>query len=132
MTNAICSSEENLRNPITSRGSYLDLAIHFCRKNGILSRDPVSLTACLGLDELGEQGEAARLLDEHPVLLGLAEGPQGVRSATRHLKYSQDYCCQGQVLRIHDILLWIRIWIRGSIPLTSGSGFGSRSCFFRH
>ncbi len=25
------------------------------------------------------------------------------------------------VLRIHDILLWIRIWIRGSMPLTNGS-----------
>ncbi len=37
------------------------------------------------------------------------------------------------VLRIHDILVWIRIriWIRGSMPLTngSGSGFGSASCF---
>ncbi len=35
-------------------------------------------------------------------------------------------------LRIHDILVWIRI--RGSMPLTngSGSGFGSGSCNFRH
>jgi hypothetical protein len=34
------------------------------------------------------------------------------------------------VLRIHDILGWIRIriWIRGSMPLTNGSG----SCYFRH
>ncbi len=34
------------------------------------------------------------------------------------------------VLRIHDILGWIRIriWIRGSMPRTNGSG----SCFFRH
>ncbi len=33
------------------------------------------------------------------------------------------------MLRIHDILGWIRIRIRGSIPLTngSGSGFGSGS-----
>jgi hypothetical protein len=30
------------------------------------------------------------------------------------------------VLRIHDILLWIRI--RGSMHLTNGSG----SCYFRH
>ncbi len=30
------------------------------------------------------------------------------------------------VLRIHDILRWIRIWIRGSMPLTNGSG----SCYF--
>ncbi len=29
------------------------------------------------------------------------------------------------VLRIHDILGWIRIRIRGSMPLTNGSGFGS-------
>ncbi len=32
------------------------------------------------------------------------------------------------VLRIHDILGWIWIWIQGSKPLTNGSG----SCFFRH
>jgi hypothetical protein len=42
------------------------------------------------------------------------------------------------VLWIHDILGWIRIWIRGSIPLTngSGSGFGSGCesgfCYFRY
>ncbi len=30
------------------------------------------------------------------------------------------------VFRIHDILVWIRI--RGSMPLTNGSG----SCYFRH
>jgi hypothetical protein len=29
------------------------------------------------------------------------------------------------VLRIHDILVWIRI--RGSMPLTNGSGFGGGS-----
>jgi len=36
------------------------------------------------------------------------------------------------VLRIHDILVWIRI--RGSMLLIngSGSGFGSGSCYFRH
>jgi hypothetical protein len=36
------------------------------------------------------------------------------------------------VFRIHGILVWIRIWIRirirGSMPLTNGSG----SCYFRH
>jgi hypothetical protein len=38
------------------------------------------------------------------------------------------------VLRIHDILVWIRIriWIRGSMPLTNGSESGSGSCYFRH
>ncbi len=34
------------------------------------------------------------------------------------------------VLRIHDSVVWIRI--RGSMPLTNGSGFGSGSCYFRH
>ncbi len=34
------------------------------------------------------------------------------------------------VFRILDILVWIRI--RGSMPLTNGSGFGSGSCYFRH
>ncbi len=36
------------------------------------------------------------------------------------------------VLRIHAILMWIRIRIRGSLPLTDGSGFGSRSFYFHH
>jgi hypothetical protein len=34
------------------------------------------------------------------------------------------------VFRIHDILVWIRIRIRGSMPLTNGSGSGY--CYFRH
>ncbi len=34
------------------------------------------------------------------------------------------------MLRIHDILVWT--WIRGSMPLTNGSQFGSGSCYFRH
>ncbi len=33
------------------------------------------------------------------------------------------------VFRIHDILMWIRI--RGSVPLTTGSGCGSGSCYIR-
>jgi hypothetical protein len=33
-------------------------------------------------------------------------------------------------LRMLDILVWIRI--RGSIPLSNGSGFGSGSCYFHH
>jgi hypothetical protein len=36
------------------------------------------------------------------------------------------------VLRIHDILVWIRIWIRGSMPLTNGFGCRSGSCTFHH
>jgi hypothetical protein len=37
------------------------------------------------------------------------------------------------VLRIHDILVWIRIriWIHGSMPLTNGSGCGS-GCYASH
>ncbi len=42
--------------------------------------------------------------------------------------YTYTYLCQEPVLRIHDILGWIRIRIRGSMPLTNGSG----SCYFRH
>ncbi len=36
--------------------------------------------------------------------------------------------------RIHDILVWFRILISGSMPLTnwSGSGFWSESCYFHH
>ncbi len=34
------------------------------------------------------------------------------------------------VFRIHDILVWIRI--RGSMPLTNGSGSECGSCCFRH
>ncbi len=38
------------------------------------------------------------------------------------------------MLRIYDILVRIRIWIRGSMPLTNGSKFesGSESCYFHH
>jgi hypothetical protein len=36
------------------------------------------------------------------------------------------------VLRIHDILVWILIWIRGSMPLTNRSGCGSGSSYFRN
>jgi hypothetical protein len=31
------------------------------------------------------------------------------------------------MFRIHDILVWIRIRIHGSMPLTNGPGFGSGS-----
>jgi hypothetical protein len=50
---------------------------------------PSTITACLGLDELGEEREAARLLDKHPILLGLAEGPEGVGPASRHLRRAE-------------------------------------------
>jgi hypothetical protein len=54
-------------------------------------------------------------------------------------RYTVDLCKSlGYVLRIHKILVWIQIRIRGSMPLTSGcgsgseSGNGSGSCYFRH
>ncbi len=47
------------------------------------------------------------------------------------LKKMGDIIVWQAVLRIHDIILmWIRI--RGSMPLTYGSGCGSGSCCFRH
>jgi hypothetical protein len=36
------------------------------------------------------------------------------------------------VLRIRDILVRIRIWISGSVPLTIGSGSSSRSCYYSY
>jgi hypothetical protein len=39
---------------------------------------------------------------------------------------------KNSVLPIHDILVWIRIRIRGSIHLTNGTGSGSGSCYFHH
>jgi hypothetical protein len=39
-------------------------------------------------------------------------------------------CTCTAVLRIHDILMWIRVRVRGSMPLAKG--FGSGSCYFRH
>jgi hypothetical protein len=53
---------------------------------------------------------------------------EGGRTAGHSTIYNYEYITA--VLRIHDILVWIRIriWIRGSMPLTNGS----RSCYFRH
>ncbi len=39
--------------------------------------------------------------------------------------YSTCSRCTVRQFRIHDILVWIRIQIRGSMPLINGSGFGS-------
>ncbi len=46
----------------------------------------------------------------------------------RHRVVLRQAWCLQAVLRIHDILGRIRIRIRGSMPLTNGSG----SCYFRH
>jgi hypothetical protein len=47
-------------------------------------------------------------------------------------QFKQQIQAKKSVLRIHDILVWIRIRIRGSMPLTNGSGFASGSCYFHH
>jgi hypothetical protein len=47
---------------------------------------------------------------------------------TRTSKEQYGTCCP--VLRIRDILVWIRIRIRGSMPLTSGSGSWIRILLF--
>ncbi len=50
-------------------------------------------------------------------------------------RFAALYCKEFRaVLRIHDIFVWIQIHIRGSMPLTngSGSGCGSGSCYFYH
>jgi hypothetical protein len=52
---------------------------------------------------------------------GAEEGAGGGQQAAEDLQ---------AVLRIHYILLWIRIRIRGSMPLTNG--FGSGSFYFHH
>ncbi len=53
----------------------------------------------------------------------------------RSILFRGAFSVNHSVLRIQDILVWIRIriWIRGSMPLPIGSGFGSGcgSCYFR-
>jgi hypothetical protein len=49
-----------------------------------------------------------------------------VTMANRNTHRSQkDNIIKKTVLRIYEILVWIRIRIRESIPVTNGSGFGS-------
>jgi hypothetical protein len=63
---------------------------------------------------------------------GCAQGEGARRGAhmTMHVKYTILKVECTAVLRIRDILVWIRIWIRGSMPLTNGSGCGS--FYFHH
>ncbi len=51
-------------------------------------------------------------------------------SSTFRRQEVMKHLCFQAVFRIHDILVWIRIRILGSMPLTNGSGSGS--CYFRH
>jgi hypothetical protein len=48
----------------------------------------------------------------------------------KNFEHLNNFSCILAVLRIHDILVWIRI--RGSMPLTNGSGCGSGSFYFHH
>jgi hypothetical protein len=63
--------------------------------------------------------------------------PSWKQIVVQHFIYSLTRCeylygIRTSVFRIHDILVWIRMWIRGSMPLTngSGSGCGYVSCYF--
>ncbi len=63
-----------------------------------------------------------------PCLAWAACGP-GPLTSLRSRPGSQTRWVSSPVMRIHEIL--VRIRISGSIPLTSGSGCGSGSCYFR-
>ncbi len=55
----------------------------------------------------------------------------GAHSRTHRLRQGREpFHISYPLLRIHDILVWIRI--RGSMPLTNGSGCGSGSFYFHH
>ncbi len=58
-------------------------------------------------------------------ILNLFDPGSGIRDGTIGIRYLGSGINMQPVLRIHDILGWIRIRIRGSMPLTNGSGFGS-------
>ena len=100
------------------------------------SRLILVVRSLLGFDVWGLVGGA-----QHPQCTGPGDGSQQGQAVVHHqLQRRREGASQlppGQlllpVLRIHDILGWIRIriWIRRSMPLTNGSGCGSGSCYFR-
>ncbi len=69
---------------------------------------------------------AVRLLPPPPPSRPLLPQHLRIYRTHRQLALSNKTVSYITVLRIHDILVWIRI--RGSMPLTNGSG----SCFFHH
>jgi hypothetical protein len=74
------------------------------------------------------------LLQQRPQLTGLAtRNPFKIMHGIRE-KLIHPFLTLCAVWRIHDILGWIRIRIRGSMPLACGSGFGfgSGSFYFHH
>ena len=64
--------------------ALLRRALLQCSNDGNQQRD------VLGLDQSGQQGEAARLLDEHSVLFGLTEGPEGVGPTSGNLHVQRE------------------------------------------
>ncbi len=90
-----------------------------------------------GLDQLepgdgGGEGVLAAPPHQHQGVGCHTQQPQ----QRRHLPYLIQLLLQlhqvhkfQSVLRIHGILVWIRI--RGYMPLTNGAGSGSKSCNFR-
>jgi hypothetical protein len=70
-----------------------------------------------------------RVLGTAFTVIPLTSGRYLVQSVPGELSQDQ---VRSPVLRIHGILVWIRIWIwiRGSMPLINGSGCGSGSCYF--
>jgi hypothetical protein len=92
------------------------------------------LNLLLAVDVLPRHGLDERHQPVHELVLAVQEGPPllpvGRTLAQRLGEPAQDGPVHvldlKAVFRIHDILVWIRI--RGSMPLTIGSG----SCYFRH
>jgi hypothetical protein len=75
------------------------------------SRATVPLAQKLG------QYDGGNVFRVHPAGVRVSPSPLHLH----HLQGSRQVCAQRAVLRIHDILMWIRI--RGSMPLTNGSGW---------
>ncbi len=85
------------------------------------------------LDVEIEFGRDGRPSGTATVLFGSHADAKAALVKNRETMGSRLGACQSvfaSVLRIHDILVWIRIRIRGSMPLTNG--FGSESSHFRH
>ncbi len=70
-----------------------------------------------------QRGEARRVCGRRRLSCRSAQLPAFIAIASNYFL---------PVLRIYDILVWIRILIRGSMPLTNGSGSVFRSCYFHH
>ncbi len=81
------------------------------------------------MEDILSSTKKLRVLGTAFTVIPLTSGRYLVQSVPGELSQDQ---VRSPVLRIHGILVWIRIriWIRGSMPLTNGSGSGS--CYFPH